>query len=118
MERIHEGDRVVYNGVDNIISKDIIGTVKRKINDVCIVEFEHYTFKCFTSNLKLYVPVTKNLKEVTISVDDFKVIKATILDMDYLKEKLPNFDTTDLSMLIASGEVILKYFKKELFRGD
>ena len=118
MEEIKVKDNVLYIGKSDLISKDMIGVVRYIINDIATVSFGHFIVKCKVKDLKLYVPEEQIKNEITITLDDFKAIKSKILDSDYLKKRVPNFDISERGMLLASGEVILSFFKEEVFGGN
>lgn len=115
-EELKVKDNVLYIGNSNLISNDVVGVIRLIINDVATVSFGHFIIKCHLKDLKLYVPEDRVLDEVIITKDDFKAIKSKILDSDYLKKRVPNFDISERGMLLASGEVILSFFKEELFK--
>lgn len=118
MKKVEVADNVLYIGDSNLISKDMIGKVRLIIKDVATVSFGHFIIKCQLKDLKVYVPEERPMDEVVITMDDFKAIKSKILDSDYLKKRVPNFDISERGMLLASGEVILSFFKEELFKRD
>lgn len=115
MEKLDVKDNVIYIGKSDLISKNMVGVIRLIINDVATVSFGHFVIKCKLKDLKLYIPEEQPKEEIIFTLDDFKAIKSKILDSDYLKKRVPNFDISERGMLLASGEVILSFFKEELF---